>query len=288
MSPRVHKTYKLYIGGKFPRSESGRTLPLMVSEDDQVQICRSSGKDLRNAVEAARKAVPAWSRAEPMLRGQILYRISEMLWARREEFIGLLVKHAKLRRPSAEKELSLSCDRLLHYAGWCDKYGQVLASVNAVPGPYFSFSMPVATGVISLLPPERPGLLPLMSCLAPALVPGNSTVMLSSIECAPIAMSLAEVLGSSDVPAGVVNILSGSREELLAEFAKHRGIDGALLSAPGEGEAQLLGREASNSLQRVKVIDYQHRRQWANPNAQGLGWIEPFVEIKTAWHSMGR
>jgi acyl-CoA reductase-like NAD-dependent aldehyde dehydrogenase len=284
----VHKTYKLYIGGKFPRTESGRTLPLIVKGETYAQICRASRKDLRNAVEAARKALDGWSGAEAMLRGQILYRVSEMLWARRAEFVELLQACSGQRANAAEKELELCCDRLIYYAGFCDKYAQLLSSVNPVPGPFFDFSMPEPSGVIGVLPSERSGLIGLISCLAPVLVPGNTAVLLAGVNTAPLAMSFAEVLGTSDVPGGVVNILTGTREELLAEFGSHRGLDGTLLADPEGEEAATHGREAAGHVQRVRVLELGERRAWMRPEAQGLPWIEAFVEIKTAWHSMGR
>ena len=276
----VHKTYKLYVGGAFPRSESGRTLPLPGKGGSSTQICRASRKDLRNAVEAARKSLPKWSASEAMLRGQILHRVSELLWSRRSEFSELLVAFAGRRAPAADKEVTRACDSWLYYAGFCDKYAQLLGSVNPVPGPFFDFSMPEPVGVVSVLAAEEPGLESLGRAIAPVLVPGNSCVCLSSIENAPIAITLAEVLATSDVPAGVVNVLTGTRDELLAEFGRHRGFDGSLLLDPGEGEAATLEAEASDHVQRVRIASLRER--------QGLHEVAAFTELKTAWHSMGR
>src|SRR5688500_14090372 len=203
----VKKTYKLYIGGEFPRSESGRTY-----EAQDANVARASRKDLRDAVRAARAAVPGWSGMTAYNRGQVVYRIAEMLEARRAEFADLA---------SGQEEIDRSIDRLVWYAGWADKLAQVLGSSNPVAGPYFNFTLPEPTGVVGILAPEEPALAGLVSRIAPAIVGGNATVVVAS-ETSPLAaVELAEVLATSDVPAGVVNLLTGHRDELAPWHAGH-------------------------------------------------------------------
>jgi len=288
----VHKTYKLFIGGAFPRSESGRTLPIegrapKGAKGPVAQICRASRKDLRNAVEVARKAQPGWQKATGLLRGQILYRIAEMLAARSGEMEDLLCDYRLATPAQAQAEVQISAQRLLWYAGWCDKLSQVSGSVNAVNGPYFNFSMPEAQGVVAVLPPEKPCLLGLVSTLAPVLVPGNSAVVVSSIETGPVVMTFAEILATSDVPGGVVDLLSADREELVPTLASHRDINANFLACPGELDLMPMRLEASDHIKRSLDLPPHRLAWWKGPEAQSLGWIESFCEIKTAWHPMG-
>ena len=221
----VAKTYKIYIDGKFPRTESGRYFTIDGGDGSVIaNICRGSRKDFRNAVVAARKAFPGWSGASAYLRGQILYRIAEMLEGRAEQFVAELVLQGVAKR-RARKEIDASIDRLIYYAGWSDKYQQVFSAVNPVSSPHFNFSVLEPAGVVSVLAPDDSGLLGLVSNIAPVIVGGNTTVVLASEQRPLCAVSFAEVLHASDVPAGVVNILTGYREELTGQFASHMDVN---------------------------------------------------------------
>lgn len=291
-TPRVHKTFKLYIGGAFPRSESGRTLPLADprgrSARPLAQIARASRKDVRNAAQAARKSFQAWSGATAVLRGQIMHRIAEMVDRRRTEFECLLHDYAGLTKTQAGTEVESSINRLIWYAGWCDKLAQVLGTVNPVAGPWFNFSMPEACGVIAVLPPSRPALLGLVSLLAPVLVPGNTAVAIVPIEAAPVAITFAEVLATSDVPAGVANILTGTRAELLEHVATHREFDGSFLVSSDAAETELVEAEAADHVKRQRTVPDAAPAWWRRSDAQDPRWLQSFLEIKTAWHTMGR
>ncbi|MDH5619868.1 MAG: aldehyde dehydrogenase family protein, partial [Gammaproteobacteria bacterium] len=215
----VAKTYKIYIGGKFPRTESGRYFPLEDRNGEVIaNMCRGSRKDFRNAVVAARGAQAGWAKASAYLRGQILYRIAEMLEGRRDQFIGELKLQGATQR-AAEQEVDLSIDRLIYFAGWADKYQQVFSAVNPVSSAHFNFSVLEPTGVVSILAPDDSSLLGLVSNIAPAIAGGNSCVVLASESKPLCAVSFAEVLHASDVPGGVVNILTGFRAELVEQFA---------------------------------------------------------------------
>ena len=221
----VAKTYKIYIGGKFPRTESARYYPLEDKKGNVIaNICRGSRKDFRNAMVAARSAQAGWAKASAYLRGQILYRIAEMLEGRREQFVAELRLQGVAAR-AAEKEVDASIDRLVYFAGWADKYQQVFSSVNPVSSAHFNFSVLEPTGVVAILAPENSGLLGLVSNIAPAIVGGNSCVVLASESQPLCAVSFAEVLHASDVPGGVVNILTGYRSELSGHFL-HRQYSG--------------------------------------------------------------
>ena len=290
----THKTYKLYLGGGFPRSESGRSLKIekasrSASRPPQIlaQIARASRKDLRQAVEAAQGALGPWARARPMLRGQILHRMAEMLDARGQEFEDLLVGFGLSDRRQARLEVEVSCDRLLWYAGWSDKLGQVLGAVNPVSGPFFDFSQPEAMGVVAVYPTERPALLSLVSTLAPVLVGGNSSVFLIPYEAGPVAITFAEILATSDVPGGVCNFLTGTRDELLTHFAMHRGFSANFLVSDDPREQKLVSYEAADHVKRGKMVPQGTPALWRSNACQGLDWISPFLEIKTTWHPIG-
>ncbi|MFZ4573112.1 MAG: aldehyde dehydrogenase family protein [Phycisphaerales bacterium] len=284
----VLKTYKLFIDGKFPRSESGRSMRV----DDTggsvyAHLCKASRKDLRDAVEAARRAQPGWAAATAYNRGQVLYRAAEMLEARRAEFAEALAVGAPKRRKGGAvvDEVSMSVDRLVCFAGWADKYAQVLGCNNPVAGPYYNFTSPEPTGVVAVVAPDRPALLGLVSLLAPVICSGNTAVVLAS-EAFPVAAAvLGEVLATSDVPAGVVNILTGERAELIPQIATHRDIDGVHAAGlPPEHGAALRAGVAEN-LKRVRV---HADPDWTDGKACGSPWwIEPFVEMKTVWHPAG-
>jgi acyl-CoA reductase-like NAD-dependent aldehyde dehydrogenase len=260
----VRKTYKLFIGGAFPRSESGRTY-----EAQGQNVALGSRKDVRDAVVAARAAQPRWAGLTAYNRGQVLYRAAELMEARLEEFAA----HAHGR---AEAEQAI--DRLVWYAGFADKFAQVLGAANPVAGPYFNFTVPEPTGVVGLVAPEEPPLLGLVSRLAPALVAGNAVVALVSEGSPLAAIELAEVLATSDLPAGTVNLLTGRRAELAPWLASHMDVNAIDLTG-ADGLAGELERAAAENVKRVVH---------GQPDAQSLYDIAAFVELKTIWHPIGQ
>ena len=280
----VAKTYKIYIGGKFPRTESGRYFTIDGGDGSVIaNICRGSRKDFRNAVVAARKAFPGWSGASAYLRGQILYRIAEMLEGRAEQFVAELVLQGVSKR-RARKEVDVSIDRLIYYAGWSDKYQQIFSAVNPVSSPHFNFSMLEPTGVVSVLAPDDSGLLGLVSNIAPVIVGGNTTVVLASEQRPLCAVSFAEVLHASDVPAGVANILTGYREELTGQFASHMDVNAVVYCDAEADDAADIQVRAADNLKRV--VD-RVGTDWSRENAQNPYCIKDTQEIKTTWHPIG-
>ncbi|MDP7041675.1 MAG: aldehyde dehydrogenase family protein [Gammaproteobacteria bacterium] len=280
----VAKTYKIYIDGKFPRTESGRYFTIDGGDGSVIaNICRGSRKDFRNAVVAARKAFPGWSGASAYLRGQILYRIAEMLEGRAEQFVAELVLQGVAKR-RARKEIDASIDRLIYYAGWSDKYQQVFSAVNPVSSPHFNFSVLEPAGVVSVLAPDDSGLLGLVSNIAPVIVGGNTTVVLASEQRPLCAVSFAEVLHASDVPAGVVNILTGYREELTGQFASHMDVNAVVYcDAEADDAADIQVRAAGNLKRVVDLVG----TDWSKENAQNPYRIKDTQEIKTTWHPIG-
>jgi acyl-CoA reductase-like NAD-dependent aldehyde dehydrogenase len=280
----VAKTYKIYIDGKFPRTESGRYFALEDGEGRAIaNVCRGSRKDFRNAVVAARKAAPGWSAASAYLRGQILYRVAEMLEGRAEQFVTELVLQGVARR-RARKEVDASIDRLVYYAGWSDKYQQVFSAVNPVSSSHFNFSLPEPTGVVAILAPDDSGLLGLISNLAPAIVGGNTVVALASERLPLCAVSLAEVIHASDVPAGVVNLLTGYRDELRAQFASHMDVNAMIYCDGDDDVARDIQEEAAGNIKRV--ID-RVGTNWTAEEEQNPYLIKDTQEIKTTWHPIG-
>jgi len=273
----VLKTYKLYIGGKFPRTESGRSIAISDADGAVVaHTCRASRKDLRNAVEAALAAQPAWAGANAYLRGQILYRMAEMLEGKRDELAEAIAATGSTSQADALTAVDDATDRLVTFAGWTDKFQQIIGCHNPVAGPYYNFSVPEATGVVGVVAPNDRPLLGLISLLGPVVCSGNAAVVLAS-ESNPIpACVFAEALATSDLPGGVVNILTGRREELLGHFASHREINGLSASGLTSEERKTLEAGAAENLKRVRVSDDAPA---ADPWA-----IEPFIEIKTIWH----
>jgi acyl-CoA reductase-like NAD-dependent aldehyde dehydrogenase len=281
----VRKTYKLYLGGAFPRSESGRTyLVSSAAGHPLANAALASRKDVRDAVLAARKAQPGWSSATTYNRGQILYRAAEMLEGRHAQFTDTLVKGEGLTQEAASATVDLTVDRLVWYAGWCDKFAQVAGSANPVAGPYFDFSVPEPTGVVGVLAPQASSLLGLVSVLAPVITTGNTAVVVAS-EARPLpALDLAEVLATSDLPGGVVNILTGRTAELAAVLAAHRDVDALDLAGAPDGLDAHLEEAGADNVKRIL------RRPRPGPD-----WaVEPaparmlfFVEIKTVWHPIG-
>ncbi|MFG0274200.1 MAG: aldehyde dehydrogenase family protein [Phycisphaerales bacterium] len=281
----VTKTHKLYIKGAFPRSESGRSLPVADAKGKvYAHMSHASRKDLRDAVTAAQGALPGWKARVAYNRGQILYRMGEMLEGKGEEFAKAIrdVQGVDLR--NARKEVSASADRLVAYAGWADKFQQVLGCNNPVAGPHYNFSVPEATGVICVVAPDEPSLLGLVSLIAPALCAGNTIVAVGS-ETNPVPTSLlGEVCATSDVPAGVLNLLTGQREELIPHIAGHRDIDGVFSANLPATQAKALRAGMAENVKRVRTITVD-ADGWTDPGvSETPWWIEPFVEIKTIWH----
>ena len=271
----VRKTYKLYIGGAFPRSESGRSYPVHGPDGTFLaNAALASRKDARDAVRAARAAVGKWSGATAYNRGQILYRVAEMLEGRRDQFVTLVDDPA---------EVDAAIDRWVWYAGWADKVAQVHGNANPVAGPYFNLSAPEPTGVVALLAPSEPALLGLVSVIAPAIVTGNTVVAVASEERPLPAVTLAEVLATSDLPAGVVNLLTGRLAEVAPWLASHQDVDAIDLAGVADpGLARDLEVAAADNLKRVRR---PVERDWsADP---GLGAMLGFLETKTVWHPKG-
>lgn len=284
----VQKTYKLYIGGSFPRTESGHYLPATNYKGEFVaNICHSSRKDFRNSVVAARAAQHGWAGRSPFNRGQILYRMAEMLEGRRAGFESILVQQAGYSPTAAESEVSAAIDRLLWYAGFADKFVQLFSTTNPVASAHFNFTMPEATGVVTILAPPTAPLLGLVSAMAPVIISGNTTVIVVDSATPTIAMEFAEVLAVSDLPGGVVNILTGLRGELVKHIGSHMDVDGIFSFGSSDEERRTLSIEAAESVKRVKFIDDVSADQWTASNMQSPQWIVPFVEFKTAWHPMG-
>lgn len=276
----ILKTYKIYIGGQFPRTESGRFYSLKDQEGKAVaNVCLSSKKDIRNAVQAARKAFGSWSERSAFNRGQILYRMAEMLEGRKAQFVEELIQQGQSLEHS-KIEIESCIERIVYYAGWCDKYQQILSSVNPVNSSHFNFSVAEPTGVVGVLAEQSSGLIGLVSQLMPVIAGGNSAVLIASEQLPLCAITFAEVLETSDLPAGVVNILTGSAIEMLPTLAEHMDVNALFLSNEGKGlttEAQLL---AVDNVKRVVVKD----EDWTKESNQGIRYISSFQEIKTTWH----
>ncbi|WP_210478942.1 aldehyde dehydrogenase family protein [Naasia sp. SYSU D00948] len=282
----VPKTYKLYIGGKFPRSESGRTYEV-ASKDGAflANAALASRKDARDAVVAARAAVKGWAGTTAYNRGQVLYRIAEVLEGRRAQFADELVRTEGLPAVTAEAAVDLAIDRWVWYAGWADKYAQVLGNGNPVAGPYFNISVPEPTGVVAIVAPQAGpahSLVGLISAVAPALVSGNTVVVVAS-QAAPLsAISLGEVLATSDVPGGVVNVLTGSPAEIAPWLASHADVNALDLVGAGALDWVQLQMDAAETLKRVLIPE-----DGADPAAPSLDRIAAFTETKTVWHTKG-
>jgi len=275
----VPKTYKLFIGGKFPRSESGRVYEIATAKGAFLaNAAKASRKDARDAVVAARAAQPGWAKATGYNRGQVLYRIAELLEGRRVQFAAELSLSEGLSKGAAEQQVDAAIDAWVWYAGWADKYVQVAGNANAVSGPYFNISVPEPTGVVAIVAPQVQSLLGLVSVVAPALVAGNTVVVLAS-ENAPLsAISLSEVLATSDVPAGVVNLLTGSAAEVVPWLASHADVNALDLAGAGELDWVDLEISAADTLKRVL-------RPEPGVPAPSLGRITAFTETKTVWHT---
>ncbi|MGB1041488.1 MAG: aldehyde dehydrogenase family protein, partial [Flavobacteriales bacterium] len=249
----VLKTYKMYIGGKFPRTESGRYYTLKNKKGEELaNMCQGSRKDFRNAVVAARGAFDSWSNRTAYNRSQILYRIAEMLEGRKTQFIEELIQMGSTKK-QAENEVFTSIDRLIYYAGWADKYQQICSSVNPVSGSFFNFSVQEPTGVVVVIAPEENGLIGLVSTIAPIIVSGNSCIVLASESKALCSISFAEVINSSDVPGGVINILTGNAEELIPHFSTHMDVNSMLYCGNDKKAIQLIKENSTTNLKRIVV-----------------------------------
>jgi len=283
----VRKTYKLYINGEFPRTESGRFYPVKSKEGELLaNACRGSRKDLRNAVQAARKALGGWSEKTAYNRGQILYRIAEVCESRAAELIAELRRQGSTAA-EARKEIDQVIDRWVYYAGWSDKYPQVVGSVNPVAGPYYNFTVPEPTGVVGIVAPEEPALLGLVSRLAPAIVGGNTAVAITSESRPLAAITLAEVFANSDVPGGVINLISGLKSELVPWLASYMDVNAIDATGVTSEAMPALQKAAAENVKRVIRFD-----------ADAIGWsdarlsqspyaIFEFQEMKTVWHPIG-
>jgi acyl-CoA reductase-like NAD-dependent aldehyde dehydrogenase len=288
----VRKTYKLYIGGAFPRSESGRSYVVSDTNGDPIaNAVRASRKDLREAVRAARKAFQPWADKTAMNRGQVLYRVAELMQGRRDQFVSEVVVAEGLREAKAREVVDRAIDRWVWYAGWADKIAQVLGSSNPVAAPYFNFTIPEPTGVIGIVAPETSSLLGLVSRVAPALVAGNAVVILTS-ETRPLpAITLGEVLATSDVPGGVINILTGIKTELVPVLAGHVDVDTIdVWGVPPamRTETELVAADNIKRIARRPAGVADAKFDWLDDRAaERPEWIAAYLEMKTVWHPIG-
>jgi acyl-CoA reductase-like NAD-dependent aldehyde dehydrogenase len=288
----VRKTYKLYIGGAFPRSESGRSYVVSAANGDPIaNACRASRKDLREAVRAARKAFQPWADKTAMNRGQVLYRVAELMEGRRDQFVAEVAGAEDLREAKAHEIVDRTIDRWVWYAGWADKIAQVLGSSNPVAAPYFNFTIPEPTGVIGIVAPETSSLLGLVSRVAPALVAGNAVVILTS-EARPLpAITLSEVLATSDVPGGVVNVLTGIKTELVPVLAGHVDVDTIdVWGVPPDlrTDTELLAADNIKRIARRPAGVTDAKFDWLDDRAaERPEWIAAYLEMKTVWHPIG-
>lgn len=276
----VLKTYKIYIGGAFPRTESGRYYELKNKKEEILaNVCLSSRKDFRNAIVAARGAFGGWSGKSAFNRSQILYRVAEILEGRKLQFIEELNLQG-ISEKAAEAEVQQSIDRLVHYAGWCDKYSQLFSSVNPVASSHFNFSVPEPTGVVSVIAPEKSGLLGLVSVIAPIIAGGNVCVVLASESLPLCAVTFSEVLATSDLPGGVVNILTGTSAELHDHFSSHMDVNAVIYCRDNQEEIKKIGENASLNVKR----NFSWNKDWVKDESQNPYLIMDLQEIKTTWH----
>ena len=279
----VRKTHKLYIGGAFPRSESGRTYEALDAKGRFVaNMAKASRKDARDAVRAARSAFPGWSTRTPYNRGQVIYRIAEVMEGRRDQLVSQLREATGITAKVAEKRVDVTIDRVVWYAGWADKYVQVLGNANPVSGPFFNLSTPEPTGVVAIVAPTEP-LLPFVSTVLPAITTGNTVVVVAS-ELHPVpAVTLAEIMATSDLPGGVVNLLTGSPAEIAPWLATHLDVDALDLS--GIEDADLARSLESDAAEDLKRVRRPAEEDWVTEPT--LDRLQSWVEIKTVWHPIG-
>jgi acyl-CoA reductase-like NAD-dependent aldehyde dehydrogenase len=277
----VPKTYKLYIGGKFPRSESGRTYEIeSVKGDFVANVAKASRKDARDAIVAARGALKGWAGATAYNRGQVLYRIAELLEGRRAQFVDEIVRLEGATAAAASAQVDEAIDRWVWYAGWTDKHAQVAGNANPVAGPYFNISVPEPTGVVAVIAPQDSSLLGFVSAVAPPLVTGNTVVVVASERLPLSAISLAEVLATSDVPGGVVNVLTGSPAEIAPWLASHADVNALDLVGASALDWVDLQVAAADTLKRVLPPE-----EGSDAAAPSLDRISAFTETKTVWHT---
>jgi acyl-CoA reductase-like NAD-dependent aldehyde dehydrogenase len=276
----VLKTYKIYIGGSFPRTESGRYYPLIINKKTVANMCLSSVKDFRNAVVAARNAQGGWSHKTAYNRCQILYRIAEVLEGRKAQFVEELELQG-ISKAKAQKEVDLSIDRLIYYAGWCDKYTQLYSTVNPVAGSFFNFSVPEPTGVVAVFAPQKSSLLGLVTQIASIIAGGNTCVVLASETLALCAVTFAEVLATSDVPGGVVNILTGNPTELLTQFAAHKDVNAILYCGAA---SEMITKIQDLAIENLKRVVVREDGDYFDDKFESPYLIYDFQETKTTWH----
>ncbi len=282
MSKRVEvlKTYKIFIGGKFTRSESGRVSKLELNEKPVANICLSSRKDLRNAVVAAREAFPNWSSATAYNRSQILYRMAEMMESRKAQFAEELILQG-MNKKAAIKEINISIDRIIYYAGWGDKLNQVFGSVNPVSSSYYNFSLLEPMGVIGISAPRKPGLLGIVTSICQVIISGNTCVVIASDLFPLSAITLAEVIATSDFLSGVINILTGSKNEILPHLAKHMDVNALYLNDMNKDLTKSVQIQAVNNLKRIILTNSS---DYYEDDCENPYIIKKFMEIKTTWH----
>jgi len=284
----ILKTYKLYIGGAFPRSESGRYLQVKTKDGRfMANISRASRKDFRNSVVVARKAQHDWAKRSAFNRGQILYRMAEVLESRRLSFEAMLAQAAGYDETIAAQEVDAAIDRLVWYSGWCDKFHQIAGNTNPVATAHFNFSFPEAMGVVAILGSRQCSLLGLVSTIAPVILSGNTCIVVVDDPSPTVAIELAEVLATSDLPGGVVNILTGMRTELYGQAGAHMDVDAIFAVGSDTDEMKKLQVDAAESVKRTFFVDDGPPDAWLPETRQSPYWILPFVEIKTAWHPIG-
>jgi acyl-CoA reductase-like NAD-dependent aldehyde dehydrogenase len=286
----VRKTYKLYIGGAFPRTESGRAYEVFDARGRLLaNACRGTRKDIRDAVRAARTVFPEWAARTAFNRSQVLYRIAELMEGRRDQFVAEVMAAEGAGRRRATRLVDAAIDRWVWYAGWADKYGQTLGTVNPVNGSYFNFSVPEPTGVVGLIAPEESSLLGLISRLAPIIVSGNTAVVIAS-EARPLpAVTLTEVLATSDMPGGVVNLITGLRRELVQHLAGHMDVNGLDAFGLDPDQGATIEELAVENVKRLvrPPSSGSEGTDWLSPRSQSPYMIGEFVEIKTVWHPIG-
>jgi len=276
----ILKTYKIFIGGQFPRTESGRYYtPLDKKGQPLANMCLSSRKDFRNAVVAARKAFGSWSEKTAFNRGQIIYRIAEMLEGRKAQFIEELVKQGS-SEAKAKQEVELAIDRCVYYAGWCDKYQQVFSSVNPVASSHFNFSALEPMGVVGIIAPQTNGLIGLVSTILPVIAGGNACIVLASENLPLCAITFAEVLATSDLTGGVVNILTGSEKELVEQFHSHMDVNAVVYAGGNKEHAVAIESGADCNVKRVFVYE----NDFMKPTDENPYYITDLQELKTTWH----
>lgn len=283
---RVQKTYKFYLGGKFVRSESGRVAPTRANGQIVAHYARASRKDFRDAVVAARASQPGWAKQSAYLRGQILYRAAEMLEMRRAELESELARATDKRSGKASDEVRLTIERLVHYAGWTDKFSQIFSTVNPVASPHFNFTLPEPTGVVVILCPDESPLLALVSLVAPVILSGNAAVVFASATQPLPALTFSEIIATSDLPGGVINLLAGNPAEIAPHIASHMDVN-AIVDAAGDAKVSAALQQGGG----FNVKRYLERdltpAEWRGAAAENPYWILDTVEMKTVWHPIG-